>query len=561
MHITLSLSDATDDPPEEESFVDVYTTSPVKPFFKRTPVGFDKVTIEVPTRDVYDCLIVEGYCKYTSEENRRLYTRAGVATVTASDVTSSNTCIVSLLNQDGSRGLATLKIKFLDQTPKIKQAYPLIKEVVSESTKIVEQASRWYKLKSPINKELLFCHTPKWASRYSHLPGFFFAVQKPAGSEEELFFDRALRITARRRNITDASKADMCTLMAETLAAIPNCSVYNADVMVNRYGKERRAVDTFSADERTLHNGDCEDMAREILNLHYSLVHGTWNTPLVRAAQAAAKRYVCGQQFAAVKLDVANNDPKLKVYSTGGKLYAHSFVIFMPARWVAEALQNGGGEAVLGPSVDGDTVANDDKCLVQDGISLFDPDVEHPNHPDLPYHGSHFSDERLRRIESIGLDYYYYASSCLVMEGAIESTRTGMPVFELAYLHGALYGAPFVDIERKNNNVGLVPTYHLENKHELAMAHRCAQYFHPIVPYDVHSPQPNLRLVEECLNAEHVTEPPTEFVGNYFLQSHDAFEIDYLKKLYKKLDKSFKRVYMLDNFAKNTFCVHIYEIK
>lgn len=358
------------------SFLDVYTTHPLGPAcFVRLTKPRDMSGV-VPTRVPYDCLVIDAYKVYVNEEGRSVYNHCGSAYLCSVDFTTLNKTSrrVALKHENGSSGNGTVVVT-VGVEPSAIQPFPSETAVRNRSSRLVARAKTWQLVK-PIDKDLTEVHIPKFACPFPWLPGFFFGVQRPTAFETELLFDRALRVCARRRcwdadEVATRGGHDMRILTAEALAAIPNCCVYNADVNVGDSGNIQQ-IDRFSADERVLMNGDCEDGARTLSSLAWSLRHGAYTSPLVVAAQTAVRSYVVAQMFGDVALP---EDPSNDAYKTG-RYYAHSFNMFLPVAWVQGALKRGGDTAVLADPVPAEVV----ETLTQDGISTEDPDAEKPTH-------------------------------------------------------------------------------------------------------------------------------------------------------------------------------------
>jgi hypothetical protein len=140
-------------------------------------------------------------------------------------------------------------------------------------------------------------------------------------------------------------------VVAQALAAVPNCFVYNEDAKVDPDTGGPVADEAFYGDARTIQNGDCEDMAHEIINLAWALRKGSW-TPggIVARAQAVLANYVVVEVFAGVLMD-GNPANERYLVRKGSRMFAHAFAMLLPVPWLRAALAAGGGEAQL--AVDG----------------------------------------------------------------------------------------------------------------------------------------------------------------------------------------------------------------
>jgi len=539
--------------------VDAYTTHALSPWFARAECPCeDFIALDVPTEPAYDSLAFECFCTITNEEGRQTKTPCGAVFLVASDFKQSKMQYVAramLKNEDGSAGAGQLVV-IAPTPPSATELYPCSKNVVTTTEKIVERSKKWYKTRKPIDPDLANVHVPRLPSFWCRLPGFFFSVQTPVEHETEQFFVNVLRASMRRRNLqqsdvlSDARLMDIVT--AEALAALPNSNVYNADVDVDLANENKLTnIDRFSNDERIFKCGDCEDMAAEVRLLAYSLRKGNWNTEIVRAAQRSVRRYVVGETFGAVALppDPANDPYK------AGRFFAHAFVLFLPVHFVAEALARGGDTArLVDAAVDVDPQA---RTLTQDGISLFDADALHPTHPLIAYKPG-VGDERVRRVEPIGLRYYMFPCSIMINEGTVVSTKEGTPIYELGFVTTTnnAYGARYVDILNQSRDVGMVPTCELtRQEHQVAL--RCSKWFHPVVPFNTTGGAPDLAgTVETWLRATRFTEG-TDFEYTFFLQGDDALDETYMLHLRDKL-KNRRVMYTCDWLAQGEFTVQVF---
>ena len=96
-------------------------------------------------------------------------------------------------------------------------------------------------------------------------------------------------------------------------------------------------VERFNAAVRVTGAGDCEDMAREILNVAQGLRSGSWSLPLVKAAQAMVRCYVVVLQLGCIA-PVGRGAGRTDVYSTGS-YDAHAWVMLLPVRLFVTALR------------------------------------------------------------------------------------------------------------------------------------------------------------------------------------------------------------------------------
>jgi hypothetical protein len=189
------------------------------------------------------------------------------------------------------------------------------------------------------------------------------------------------------------------------------------------------------------------------------------------------------QQFGAVEL---GNDPALAVYSTGGRLFAHSFVVFLPAVYALASMENVTLEDYI--------VAHHEsgvETLTTDGIALFDPKPMNPDHVCISTKLRSLRDfkdnapvnlaNKLKSFSSIGNHYYVFLCSAFLLNGVLNTN--GVPIYELFYSNNAgSYGCKFTELLDKSPSIKLTPTYVMTAAdNELAM--KCTAVFHPIPPY------------------------------------------------------------------------------
>jgi hypothetical protein len=285
-------------------------------------------------------------------------------------------------------------------------------------------------------------------------------------------------------------------------------------------------------------------MAREVLNLAWSLRTGRWSSPLVQAAQKALSYYVVAEHFSAVALEASASN---SVYSTG-TMYAHGFVMFLPKKWVAGALKRGGGEARLASS----SSLEDAETLTQDGISLFDARATTPTHPCVGCFGGPPS--RARHVEAIGLEYYMFQSCCMLMRGELVSAQHGTPVYELAYFTGERYGATYEATLGQSDAVALKPTACLTPA-EHALALRCAACFHPLTRFDVDASADDAATPLSAV-APRVDKGPADAETHYFLQAADCEDEAFLATL---ASKGRRLTHVLDFFADGFYTAQVFE--
>jgi len=561
--VSLELGSETFD----HGFIDVFTTSPRNPFFARVHFENGRIstaTIDVPSHSTYECLCLSAYVYYKSSMERSVPNHCGYAYVTKG---MREAVFQHRHDADPSLPPALGRLTFkLRGAPRLATAYPATPASRRLAAELGKRASVWYETQlKPMDAVLKAVHIPNLPCPFPWLPGFAFAAQRPAGPENELLFERALKSAATRRRLSlKSSLTDetFSTLMVEALACIPNCNVYNEDCLVSP-GRAPSADEAFYADPRTIGNGDCEDEAHEVCNLACSLRTGAWSSPLVRRAQKLLRRYVVTEMFAGVKTSGGADVSRYEIPVAGRRrssLYAHAYVMFLPARWVADALQRGGGEARLSPAlVD---VDGSEETLVADGVSLFAAQPLKPFVACCSALGS-LKVARVQTMQRIGDDYYKLLSSCMIVDGSVVSSREQTPVYELGFstadgVSSEKYGAKFTDAVALSDTIALRPSCLLTAK-ENDFVLRCVRYLHPIAPYKTDAAEPDLTLLEKILQAKRIRSPPSWNAAEFFIQSSDTQDEAILRDIKSAvLGEPVQTCYRLDFFADGVYSVHVY---
>jgi len=535
--------------------VDIFTDSPVAPWVVRVPIDGIPAEVSVPTTDGYECLLFAAFVEVRDDSGGALLTACGTARVTDWSARS-----VTFTSAKGSprNALGTLEFEILGAPPPARSRaalpYPERPATRALMQALIDRTGAWYASPlTPLVPELANVHVPKFPCQYL-LPGFAFAAQTPVAFEPEQLFLNALKAAARRRGWDEPerrareSAADAAVLAAECLAAVTNSCVYNEDEEVDEATGKPKFTEAFDPDARAVLSGDCEDWAREVLNLAWSLTKGTYTSELVRLAQSALRGYVPVELFGLVNMDPEMRDESLRKYAAmkGSPLLAHAFVLFLPKDFVRRALT--GGARLAGDAEGGAASSGAAGVLVQDGISLTDPHPFEPTHPLLAMRtGLGKGKARVDSVVPTGAHYYEYLSSCMLIDGSVVSA-SGAPVRELGFVtRGARYGASLADVLAESADVSLVSTCPLSQEEDAAVV-RCARYFHPIVPYRAMQAC-SLPALEAALGAARVSRPSGRFEGTFFVKGRDAADPQYLAKLAMRVPEGARLEYFVDAFG------------
>jgi hypothetical protein len=496
-----------------------------------------------------------------------VYNHAGTVTISSAEFTrnarstshffgvrtsNQNTVHAQLTYDDGlAPPDADVQITFHDDVPQGEDS-PKTDAMQKMHKRLVQMSSSWLSKYPPLVQDLKDLSVPHYLNRYPDMPTSFFGIQKPAAFENEALFLRAVTIALNRRGeaVEDFMSSDTfaSVIVAESLSAITNTQVYNADTEI--LPSRTKEIDEFSVDEREIHNGDCEDMSHEVCMLAYSLKHGTYTNAVVQRAQQIIQRYTVMLTFGEVSMD--ENDPNLDRYRAG-KYFAHAFVILMNK--LPQPTQS------LQPVRIHDK-ASSLKNLAQDGIGLFDAQPFDANHRMVHWmSGLRAGDSRVRRMESIGINYYMYPFSAVIVDDDLLSSTYGTPIHEIGFVQeiedGQLKrGCEFRKLIMGDPSVFYVPTCEM-TPDQYASAQHCMRFFHPVTPYDTETPEPDLSLMESVLGIQRQDTITPGTKTCFFIQGPDAFDKKYLFSLKERMKNIETSYYVVDFFAQNVFTIEI----
>ena len=537
---------------DQKGFLHVFTNNPKDPWFVSVD-SFPANNVEVPTNTPYDALIIYAFEHRVTEEGRNVANHAGTVTVSAADIDRAGKATVHLKYDDGLEPPdAELQISFHDDLPQ-GDDFPDSADMKRTYEELVNQAKTWIKKYPPLVKDLQDLSVFHYLNRYPKMPACFFGIQKTVKAEHEALFLSAIAIALNRRgeSMQDFMVSDTfaSVITGEALAAITNCQVYNADTELLS-GGGKKEIDEFSADERVLGNGDCEDYSHEICMLACSLKHGNYTHKVVLRAQAIMKQYTILLTLGEVSMD--DNDPNLKRYQAGD-YFAHAFIILVqklpPARGVEPV------------KINPDGFDKKMKNLAEDGISLFDAQPFSAQHRMTHWiTGLRKGDARLRRMESIGLHYYMYPFSAIIVDDDLLSSTYETPIHEIGFLQmkdGKLHrGCEFKKLIDGDPDVYYVPTCEM-TREQYDDAKRCMLYFHPITPYETDAEEPDLSLLEAVLGIQRQLEILPNTISCFFIQGPDCFDKQYLQGLKTRMKNIDNSYYVLDFFAKDVFTIEV----
>jgi hypothetical protein len=545
---------------DEQPVLHVWSTHATKtPWFIEIDTAHAPVTVDVPTSESYDALIIEMLVNIVTDEDRVVRGHAGRAVINHAMCEVGE---VKLLNDTRSRPTAWLKFS-TDVMPKKDGADPDCDASADMCNALVKRTSAWFEHGSPIDKEIERVHIPRLPGIFKNAPGFVFAAHRPCEPEDDELFERVVLAAAARRgenakdiavkvigeiNAPSKEPSDnvrkMALYLAEGVQLLVNNLPYLADPDVD--GDKVSTIDRFSTDVRMSQAGDCEDCAREIALMWTLARKCKGTTPLVRAIALVARCYVACEHLGAVAL---RGNPFLAVYSTGGTYFAHAFAQIIPTHFFKAALYNDDAftKIKLAPNM---------LCpwerglrtLTLDGVRICDADAFSPSFSykqltnDLS--GGEDSDElcsRLKCVEKTGTRHYVFISSSYVFDDF--TTTNHCPVYEIAYKQpDGPYGTRFDQMFEMSPDIRVFCTHGdkscSDDAHSVAEAF--CSFLHPVTKWDtVNAPTEEeltrgaaRRLREAGLNvnegpggsaappgASHAVMGPFEFQNDDFLRS------------------------------------------
>lgn len=473
------------------------------PWFVEIDTLHAPITVDVPTSELYDALIVEMLVDVVTDEDRVVRGHAGRAVINHATCASGE---AQLMNETRSRPTAWMKFS-TEVMPKTDGADPDCNAAAAMCDSLVKRSSAWYEHGRPIDKEIERVHIPRLPGIFKNAPGFVFAAHRPCEPEDDELFERVVLAAAARRgenandiavkvisevNVPSKDPSDvvlkMALYLAEGVQLLVNNLPYLADPDVN--GDKVTTIDRFSVDVRVSQAGDCEDCAREIALLWTLARNCRGTTPLVRAISLVARCYVACEHLGAVSL---RGSPFLEVYSTGGSYFAHAFAQVIPTHWFKAAMYN--DDSFLKMQLAPNMLCPWDhglRTLTLDGVRLCDADAYAPSFAykqltnDLG--ASKDADElcsRLKCIEKVGTKHYVYVSSSYVFGDF--TTSSHCPVYEIAYKQpDGAYGARFQQMFEQPPEIRVFCTHGdkscADDAHAVADAY--CRFLHPVPRWD-----------------------------------------------------------------------------
>jgi hypothetical protein len=488
----------------ERPVLHVWSTHASKsPWFVEIDAAHAPVTVEVPTSEPYDALVVEMLVDVVTDEDRVVRGHAGRAVLNHATCATGE---VQLLNETRSRPTAWLKFS-TDVMPKVDGADPDCDAAASMCDSLVKRTSEWFEHGRPIDKEIEHVHIPRLPGIFKNAPGFVFAAHRPCEPEDDELFERIVVAAAARRgekahdiavkviseiNVPSADPSNnvrkMALYLAEGVQLLVNNLPYLADPDVD--GDKVTTIDRFSTDVRMSQAGDCEDCAREIALLWTLARQCRGTTPLVRAITLVARCFVACEHLGAVSL---RGNPFLEVYSTGGKYFAHAFAMVIPTHFFKAALYN--DDAFMKMQLAPTMLCPWDhglRTLTLDGVRLCDADAYAPSFPyKVLLNDLGFGDDeealkaRLKCVEKVGTKHYVFVSSSYVFGDF--TTANHCPVYEIAYKQpDGSYGARFGQLFEQPPEVRIFCTHGdkscADDAHAVADAY--CRFLHPVTKWD-----------------------------------------------------------------------------
>jgi hypothetical protein len=320
----------------------------------------EKQIVTVPTNNDAQTLLISQYVWVDSDEERRVRTHCGNAVVQRSDFSVDGEASVTLVNTRGDdMGIVKFRITNGYQLMAGKTFHINSPETKQRCEEMMERSSVWHDSKSgglnAYDPEIELVYIKYLPGMYQHLPGWFFAMHRSTGAEDESFLNNALVCAARRRCINESQLLDLASkvvdifrkpmqtyhappqealtmayIALEAAQLVSNFIPYETDQLF--YNGQAETIDEFDTGARVSRSGDCEDLAREMITMLDSMRSGPssspktkkeWSSPLVLAAQFVLRTYVTMEVLGAVAL---KPEKSLSAFSVGkGKsCFAHA---------------------------------------------------------------------------------------------------------------------------------------------------------------------------------------------------------------------------------------------
>ena len=506
-----------------------WTDAPVAPYW--AVAGSQRQTITVPTKSDAQTLLVSQYVWVTSDEGRKVRTHCGDAAVQRGDFNVDGESSVTLLNEQGDdMGLVKFRITNGYQLMAGKAFHINSPETKRRCAEIMERSSVWHNSKAgglaAYDSELENVYIKYLPGMYPHLPGWFFAVHRTTGSEDESFILNALTCAARRRCITPAqlgAMADkvvsvfrqpsqtyhtppveavtMAHVVVEAAQMVANFIPYETDQTF--FNGDAETIDHFDTGARVHRSGDCEDLAREIITLLDSVRAGPapqteWASPVVLAAQIVLRTYVAMEVLGAVAL---KPDKSLSAFSVGkGKsCFAHAWVMLVSTKRFEHMLLRSKSLELDAWALD-PWVSSSLPTLTADGVRINDVNAPTPSWRPKKVRLRTDMWERVRQTERIkgsagaseastdDWTGYYRAVSCGYVLGGLVYKGTTVVVPELYFINfkdrvrGNTFGASYEQLHDFGTDVRVEPTAQFSAS-DIALAQKCMTFYHPVRPY------------------------------------------------------------------------------
>lgn len=474
--------------------------------------------ITLPSLKNYDFLVIEVDVTTEDEDKVPVLIHLGYACLDRSAFLSRDNwweADVTLLSDVTKHEVGVLTIR-VTVAPSNTNAvpFPFSKDTQAQCEAYKKVGDAWWSNLAPLDKEVKNTHLQGLPGKCPFFPSQWFSFSTTAAPEDERVVLAALNCAASRRGIDAAALAKtaaqanawlgaprlgkkpikahpsvvlMAYIAGESGQLITNFLSYCEDTNVD--GDTKMTIDEFSSDARVLGDGDCEDLAKNIVMFLDSIRSGpigsksNWASPVAFAAQQVLRLYVPLLILGAVKLDYVS-----AAYSVGKDCVcsAHAWIMLLPC-----AATN------LDASVELDAASRADTqvpTLTLDGVQLDIPDAENTSGDAellIPPELQGGLLDRLKRTRVIGgakhdwKHYYQFITTGFCIGGLrYRGTQELVPqVFFCQNKGGQKYfGATYAQAHEAKHAFVVAPTMPETPGYE-ATGRELVRVFQPVPPY------------------------------------------------------------------------------